>query len=74
MNNGNLIAGWDSYNEVGNNRNEYVNNVLNDIFCLTISLIKGLIFMYSGLVPYVNNIIFNYLCLKKLPILLTPLC
>jgi len=32
MNNGNLIQGWDAYNEIGNNRNEYVNNILNDYY------------------------------------------
>jgi hypothetical protein len=32
MNNGNLISGWDSYNEVGNNRNEYVNNIMNEYY------------------------------------------
>ena len=32
MNNGNLIEGWDAYNEIGNNRNEYVNNILNEYY------------------------------------------
>ncbi len=32
MNNGNLIKGWDAYNEIGNNRNEYVNNILNEYY------------------------------------------
>lgn len=32
MNNGNLIKGWDAYNEIGNNRNQYVNNILNEYY------------------------------------------
>lgn len=32
MDNETLIHGWDSYNEMGNNRNEYVNNVLNEYY------------------------------------------
>lgn len=32
MNNGNLIKGWDTYNEIGNNRNQYVNNILNEYY------------------------------------------
>ena len=32
MNNGNLIQGLDAYNEIGNNRNEYVNNILNEYY------------------------------------------
>jgi hypothetical protein len=32
MNNRNLIKGWDAYNEIGNNRNEYVNNILNEYY------------------------------------------
>lgn len=32
MNNGNLITGWDAYNEVNNNKNEYVNNILNEYY------------------------------------------
>ena len=35
-----------------------VDKVLKDIPLLDISSIRGLIFMYSGLVPYVSNIIF----------------
>lgn len=32
MDNGTLIKGYDSYNEMGNNRNEYVNNILNEYY------------------------------------------
>ena len=32
MDNGTLIHGWDSYNETGNNRNEFVNNILNEYY------------------------------------------
>jgi hypothetical protein len=32
MDNGTLIHGWDSYNEMGNNKNEYVNNILNEYY------------------------------------------
>lgn len=32
MDNGNLIKGYDLYNEIGNNRNEYVNNILNEYY------------------------------------------
>ena len=32
MNDGTLIHGWDSYNEMNNNRNEYVNNILNEYY------------------------------------------
>ena len=32
MDNGTLIQGWDTYNENNNNRNEYVNNILNEYY------------------------------------------
>jgi hypothetical protein len=32
MDNGTLIKGYDSYNEMGNNRNEYVNNIMNEYY------------------------------------------